>query len=77
MSPEKVVILISENQSKYQIMEQNHFSGILPTNLRKNWLEQSTKVGANITKVTNSQPAFTSCKLTIETLKQGVKYVQS
>ena len=30
-----------------------------------------------ITKAVTSQPAFTCSKLTIETLEQGVKYVQS
>ena len=32
---------------------------------------------ALLTKVYTAQPAFTCSKLTIETLEQGVKYVQS
>ena len=37
---------------------------------------KSVKSSGNLTTLT-TQPAFTCSKLTIETLEQGVKYVQS
>ena len=41
--------------------------------------EKETKIIKNIHMITRfiTQPAFTCSKLTIETLEQGVKYVQS
>ena len=56
----------------------NIFSGLYPVQIRKN-TDQKTWICSNltiyITKLT--QTAFTCSKLTVETLRQGVKYFQS
>ena len=41
------------------------------------WYEQNIRATTWHKRCTISQSAFTSSKLTLETLEQGVKYVQS
>ena len=44
---------------------------------KKSYLSVKSNGGDKRKKISNTQPAFTCSKLTIETLEQGVKYVQS
>ena len=43
----------------------------------RNFLNDAAMLLAHSLKLSLSQPAFTCSKLTIETVEQGVKYVQS
>ena len=78
-------VRMRENKDQ-KISEVEHFVRITFANGKSNdeklFGKQLEKIELQLTwiyfcKIDTSQPAFTCSKLTIETLEQGVKYVQS